>query len=132
MKITLTNNEVFGIKQILETKFINNQFSSIKTAINIKKIWNAIEAEFKIIEGMRTEIIDPFIPKDKKGKNVVSENGTFKPTDPIKLNEKLKELFDCEVEVEIPNKIDVESLESENIKISIQDLEMLEKILDIK
>ena len=96
----------------------------LNTACTIAKNINILSVTKKIIDEKRNRLISDYAVKDSNGGIITDENGAVKSfTDKETLNQKLNDLFLCDVDVDNMNAIAKNALS--DIKISPQALLVL-------
>jgi|GEM_PF-4203792 len=100
----------------------------IATAYKLKTVVVRTGEEHKKFEDMRTELINKYAPKNKKGEIIKNEDGGYSVSEKNK-DDFFKEIQELlEVEIELP-KIKIADL-GDKLQISVQDLVLLEGLLE--
>lgn len=120
-------NEVLSF-QFFYTE-VKNKSLPIKTAYKFTKLFNKVEEELKFYQEQIVKISEEYGERDSEGGLVLLESGNGIKIKPELIEEcqlKITELLEIEVEIgEITFSID----ELEGVEISIEDMNLLSKII---
>ena len=120
MKIT---NEIL-VNSIGVLSKLTNMELPIKLSYALSKNITKIDSELKVYNKERQKLIEKYGAKDEDGKIKTREDGTIDIIDTEEWNKELKELLECENEIDIYT-IDLESINTD-IKITPGELMVID------
>lgn len=137
MERTLTNIQIANITQVLnDLSAKDKDIKSIRVKYRIGKLLTLFSKHFEDFQKARNEIIEECAEKDEDGeyKKAKDEDGKEDPDrimlkDTDLFNEKMTELSEDEVTVNLPTTLNVDDLEDSGLEIEMIKLMALEPIL---
>jgi hypothetical protein len=104
---------------------------SPRLAYKAKHLNDYLTDQNKKFDELRRAIINKYAVKDEKGEVQISEgNVTFKPESIDNVNKEFSELTQLDLLPPVPNKLKVEELENNGVKLAGPDIAVLEDLLD--
>lgn len=132
----LKNFEIINIFTVLNT-LAQQDIKKVTLKYQVGKLIKALSDHVEDFQKARQELVEEYAEKDDEGnlKTPVDKEGNeiegqVTIGDQKKFNEKMTEISELEVDISLPNKIKIETLEESNIDLSIAELMAIEKIID--
>lgn len=104
-----------------------------KTSYNVKKIWEGLEKNFKLLSATYLDALKTYCELDEKGNVLYDQNGDFKIKEGLQDSwiAKVEEIMSQKFTIEKVKKIPMTAIiENQNLRLSSQDIEALEPLLD--